>query len=357
MQMKILVITLAGLSLGAWTMPVAEDVKGAGQGPAYYSWILGNPADVTTATEGVSMIQGGGTDVDNAMRWMLTKSGGGDIVVIRDGKDTTKPTPTADAYNPYFYSQLGVKVDSVETIYLNSRSVATNPDVVQTVRNAECLFFTGGDQSFYYNYIVGTPLQDAINYLKTVKKVPVGGTSAGCAIMGEYVYTAEKDSVESRDALLNPYMDSITLATNFFKTPFLEDTVTDTHYSQRQRHGRQAVFMARLSADFRVNLPSGIGLDEQAAIAIDATGKAWVYGSGTAYFIIQYHSGYYPEQCVPKRALDWYRNRSALQVYKIAGTTSGSNYFDLSTWDKATGAVEEFWYVDDGDFYERPSNK
>jgi len=36
-----------------------------------------------------------------------------------------------------------VNVDSVETIYLNSRNVANNLEVAEKVRNAEAVFFTG----------------------------------------------------------------------------------------------------------------------------------------------------------------------------------------------------------------------
>lgn len=46
------------------------------------------------------------------------------------------------------------------------------------------LYVIGGDQAFYYYNIEGTLLQDALNYLANVKKVVIGGTSAGCAIQG-----------------------------------------------------------------------------------------------------------------------------------------------------------------------------
>ena len=46
-------------------------------------------------------------------------------------------------YNDYLYNQLGVKVDSVETIFLNSKNVSNNLEVIDKVQKAEAIFFTG----------------------------------------------------------------------------------------------------------------------------------------------------------------------------------------------------------------------
>ncbi|MFT3893393.1 MAG: cyanophycinase [Anaerolineales bacterium] len=119
---------------------------------------------------------GGGTDVDAAFQWMIGKSGGGDFVVIR--------VTGTDAYNPYIFD-LGT-VDLVETIIIKNRAAASDSFVVDKIRNAEALFIAGGDQSDYVNLWKGTPVEDAIHYLVT-RNVPIGGTSAGLAVMGEFL--------------------------------------------------------------------------------------------------------------------------------------------------------------------------
>src|SRR3954464_12616541 len=91
----------------------------------YYS--IGSTNDVTTSTTAGTVLMGGGTDVDAAFQWMISKSGGGDFVVIR--------ASGTDAYNPYIYS-LGT-VDSVETLIITSRTGAANQFVVDKIRNAE----------------------------------------------------------------------------------------------------------------------------------------------------------------------------------------------------------------------------
>src|ERR1700712_3789411 len=104
--------------------------------------IIGDTADVKTPTRGGSVLMGGGKDVDAAFKWMINRSGGGDVVIIR-------ASGTA-AYNPYIFG-LG-KVNSVETLKIDSRELANNDTVVRIIRNAEMLFIAGGDQSNYMKY-------------------------------------------------------------------------------------------------------------------------------------------------------------------------------------------------------------
>lgn len=139
------------------------------------------------------MLAGGGTDVDPAMRWFLGKAAGGDVIVFRNAKSgsTDSDYPNAAAYNSYFYSELGVKVNSVETILLNGRSTANNQFVADKVNKAEAVFFTGGDQWYYYDFINGTLLQSALDELVNKRRGVIGGTSAGCAIQGQYGFSAE----------------------------------------------------------------------------------------------------------------------------------------------------------------------
>jgi hypothetical protein len=72
---------------------------------------------------------GGSTEDDRVMIWFLEKASGGDIFVIR--------ASGSDSYNDYFYSDLGVEVNSVETIVFHSTSAANNTYVLQQIANAE----------------------------------------------------------------------------------------------------------------------------------------------------------------------------------------------------------------------------
>lgn len=289
------------------------------------------------------------------MVWFLNKARGGDVIVIRNGAEGANPSSTADGYNPYFYSELGVKVDSVETIFLNSRQVANDPEVNQKIRNAEAVFFTGGDQSYYWLQIKGTALEVSFDYIINTRRIAIGGTSAGCAIMGEYLFSAELDSVTSTEALANPYNPKITIQKDLFKHQSLRDTITDQHYMNRDRRGRHVTFMARILTDnpTSVNKVRGIGVDEATAVCIEpSTGRAHVYGkgNGAAYFIQQYKTTEKPERCQANASLDWYLNRQALEAYRIVGTKLGDRYFDLKNWNSGSGGSWSFYYVNRGLF-------
>ncbi len=298
--------------------------------------IVGDPDDIATQTSGGTMLMGGSTDVDEAMLWMIDKSGGGDIVVLRSAG--------TDAYNQYLFD-LG-NVNSVETLLIDSRDKANDPNVEATIRNAEAVFIAGGDQYNYIQYWKDTKVENALNYLRNTKKVVIGGTSAGCAILGGIYFDAANGTIRSEEALQNPYHKNLTLQKhNFIDNPFLRNVITDTHYDNPDRRGRHITFLARVNKDWDIR-GKGIGVDEKTAVCIDDNGKAIVFGIGYAFFLNQYFYG--PERCQPKRSLDWYRNRRAVEVYKVPGTTSGENHFSLETWNNGSGGGWQYYYADRG---------
>jgi len=300
--------------------------------------LVGDTADVNTTTVGGTVLVGGGLDVDEIFRWMINKAGGGDFVVIR--------ASGTDAYNSYIYD-LG-PINSVETLLINSRALANDPEVEKIILNAEALFIAGGDQANYVNFWKDTKVQYALNYLRNIKQVPVGGTSAGCAILGGVYFSALEGTITSAEALNNPYISLLTLGYNdFLYQPYLVDVVTDSHFDNRDRHGRLTTFLARMSHDKGI-LARGIGLDESAAVCIEPDGIGKIYGTGTAYFLTQNGINSTPETCLSGSRLDWYRNQQAVRVYKIPDTSDGSRIFNLNTWAYGTGGSHLYYYVRGG---------
>ena len=291
-----------------------------------------------TPTVGGTVIVGGGRDVDEIFQWMINKTGVGDFVVIR--------ASGTDAYNSYIFD-LG-PVNSVETLLINSRDLANNPEVEDTILKAEAIFIAGGDQGNYVNFWKDTKVHRALNYLRNVKEIPIGGTSAGCAILGGIYFSALQGTITSEEALNNPYINLLTLGYNdFLDQPYLSDVVTDTHYDNRNRHGRLVTFLARMNRDKGI-LARGIGLDESAAVCIEPNGLGLVYGTGNAYFLNQNGVDNTPEKCVSGSPLDWYRNQKAVQAYKIRGASDGSHTFNLNTWTYNGGGSEFYYYVRNG---------
>eukprot|EP00466_Bigelowiella_natans_P001398 jgi/Bigna1/139273/aug1.49_g13981 len=142
---------------------------------------------------------GGGSDVDAAFKWQLSRSDGGDFLVLRESG--------TDAYNEYIKAFGGAR--TVATLILNSRDAANDPSVLRYVQEAEAIFFAGGDQSKYIDRIAGTALEAELEASRVVRNVSIGGTSAGCAIQGDYIYTGQYGSAISSEALEDPYDENI----------------------------------------------------------------------------------------------------------------------------------------------------
>lgn len=302
--------------LGVLLTLVSLPLFGAKKQYEYY--VVGNSADVVTSTTAGTVLAGGGTDVEAAFQWMINKSGGGDFVVIR--------ATGTDAYNPWI-NGLGT-VNSVETLIIKSRAAASDPFVVAKIQNAEAVFIAGGDQSDYVNFWKGTPVEDAIHYVANVKQAPVGGTSAGLAILGQFLYSGQSTSVTSSQALANPYHSYVTLDRDFLTLANLGGVITDSHFGARDRMGRLLVFLARIVKDGWASSVRGIGVDEATAILVEPNGSATRVGTGAAYFV---SSNGTPATCVSGTPLTY----TGLATYKVSGAAT----FNLATWTGSGGTA------------------
>jgi cyanophycinase-like exopeptidase len=313
----------------------------------YTSYFTGDTSDVSPTPFGGTVLMGGATENDSAMVWFLKRANGGDIVVIR--------ASGADGYNDYFYTDLGIPVNSVETIVTTSLSAALDPYVESKIRKAEGLWIAGGDQYNYVSFWKNNVIEEALNYLINDKKAVVGGTSAGMAIQGQAYFDASNGSVTSATALANPYNSQVSIGYNdFLNNPILENVITDTHYNSPDRKGRHVTFMARLMQDYGIN-SKGIACNEYVSVCIDTNNIAHVFGEYPTYpdeiaFFIQVNCVLpnTPEQCASGMALNWQRNNEALKVYKVPGTMTGDYSFDLNDWLSGNGGTWENWYVNNG---------
>lgn len=294
---------------------------------------------------------GGATEDDNAMTWFLQQANGGDILVLR--------TSGSNGYNNYLYSTLGVPVNSVETIVCNSPAASDEAYLQERIEKAEAIWFAGGDQWDYISYWRDTPVDSLINLGLSERNLVIGGTSAGMAIQGGYYFSAENGTVTSANALSDPYNSNVTAdGTPFLTNQYLENVITDTHYDNPDRKGRHAVFLARILTDSVIQA-RGIACDEYTAVCIQSNGIAEIYGQSpgfddNAYFIQPNCelSDLSPEDCSAGNALTWDKNGSALKVYAVQGTSSGTNTFDLTDWETGFGGTWEHWSVNQGNLTE-----
>ena len=287
-----------------------------GQAASYQYFRMGQKTDLqTTPVAGIALL-GGGSDIDEAFRWLCEKADGGDFLVLR--------ARGGDDYNSYINGLC--KLNSVATLIIPDRDSAQDPAVAEIIRHAEAVFIGGGDQARYVNFWRGTPVQDAINENIASGK-PIGGTSAGLAILGEFSYGALNDppddsSLTSADALRDPFFARITLVRDFLKVPLLQNTITDSHFAKRDRLGRSLVFLARIMHDSWSKNPREIAVDEKSAVLVEADGKARVVGSGKgAYFLRPSEARTVCQKGVPLTLRE-------IAVYKAPSTA----HFDLVRW-------------------------
>jgi len=315
----------------------------------YQSWRLGSNNSIDTDHQFGIMLAGGGRDHDGAMKWMLNKAAGGDIVIIR--------TSGSNGYNSYFFSELGVSVNSVETLLINSRAAANDPYVAQRIREAEVLFIAGGDQTTYYDNWRNTATHQAIQYLISEKKSCVGGTSAGMAILGECFYIPQNSGVTWQEALYNPFhpnMQTIGYG-DFLDIPLLKNTITDTHFDERNRAGRLVTFMARMENNLGIN-SKAIACNEKNAVGIEEDGGTLVFspsGQGDYVYFVKSTCDLpqsKPEVCLPNTPLTWDKDQKALLVIRIKGNEEGYTGFNFLNFEatEAHDAAYMHWYVING---------
>jgi len=225
-----------------------------------------------TADDGAILLMGGGSDVDSAFSQNVKNhvGSGVDVVVLR--------TTGGDGYNSYLLNRM--VADSVNTLIVDSVSKANSDYVEWAVKSAEFVFVAGGNQSKYLNFWEGTKLQSALQYVYDKGGV-IGGTSAGMALMSSTVYDP--------DGILGAISDEVVTdlcheTLNFFdgmlNLAVLTDTVTDTHFEQRDRMGRALVFLANQTSDHKV-----ISASEDTALFVKANGDSVVVGSNEVYVI------------------------------------------------------------------------
>ncbi len=141
-----------------------------------------NAVDISgiKTTPGTGLI-GGSTNCDEAFAWQIDHANNGDFVILRASE--------TDEFNLYVYD-LSVStnrtLNSVTTVLFKNGNGSTNKQILTLLKNAEAIFFAGGDQNNYLTYWGNTPVQAIVQ--EKLKTVTTAGTSAGLAIQGNWIF-------------------------------------------------------------------------------------------------------------------------------------------------------------------------
>jgi cyanophycinase len=264
-------------------------------------------------------LMGGGTKQDAAFRFLCERANGGDFLILRANSGAA----TAKQLNSRIRGLC--PLNSVATIDFNDREDSDNQRIVQIIDEAESIFIAGGDQSNYLRFWQDTPIQDALNRHIAQGK-PIGGSSAGLAVLGEFSFASIIDTIHSPEALADPYGNKVTISRDFLRVPILQGIITDTHFVKRDRMGRLLVFMARILEDGWAQKVRAIAVEEDAAVLLEPDGSASVVGSGPAYFLEAANA---PTTCKRKTPL----TIGAISVHRAPTGTQ----FNVQTWSGTGG--------------------
>lgn len=165
------------------------------------------------------------------------------------------------------FSYLGAT--NIDVLYIEKREQANEPEVLERIKNADVVMFTGGDQLRLTSILGGTPLHDIILHKYHNEDFIYAGTSAGAAAASNnMIYQGS-----SSEALLK---GEVKITSGL---ALIDHVIIDTHFVKRGRIGRlfQAV----------VGNPKvlGIGLGEDTGLLILNGRQMEAIGSGLVILV------------------------------------------------------------------------
>ncbi|MGB2589024.1 MAG: cyanophycinase [Candidatus Acidiferrum sp.] len=261
----------------------------------------------------------GGGEQDPALKVLCERANGGDLLILRAN--------TEDDYAQKVDEEIRAlcPLNSAATIVFSEREDSDDPKLLEHISQAEAIYIAGGDQSNYLRFWQDTPVEDALNRHIAAGK-PIGGSSAGLAVLGEFSFASMIDTIHSPEALADPYANKVTISRDFLRIPLLTDIITDTHFVKRDRMGRLLVFLARVLQDGWAKEVRAIAVEQDAAVLLEPDGQAKIIGSGPAYFLEAKNP---PEVCRRKTPL----SITGISVHRVLS----GGAFNMKNWKGSGG--------------------
>jgi cyanophycinase len=190
---------------------------------------------------------------------------------------TTASGEPVESFKQYkrLFKKLGI--ENVGHIHHNNRKeVVDDMDLENRVREANAIFFTGGDQLLLTAMYGGTAFLNTLKDKYINHNFVVAGTSAGAMALSTpmiYAGTKEEEQITSE----------IKVTTGL---EFLKDVCIDTHFVHRGR-------LVRLAQVIATNPTAiGLGIDEDTAIQVRNGTEVEVKGSGLVIILEGFNISY-----------------------------------------------------------------
>ena len=192
---------------------------------------------------------------------VVQESGGLDARIVIIPTASSIPVEVGEMYINAF-TELGCT--NFEVLDIRERAQCEDPNIIKEIKDANCIMFSGGDQSRIVDIIGGTIIHQILLTRFREEEIVIAGTSAGAMAMStEMIYGGS-----STEALIK---GSIRMREGM---SFIDDLIIDSHFIKRGRFGRLAEAVASHPTLI------GIGLAEDTGIIIKDRKECTVIGSG-----------------------------------------------------------------------------
>jgi cyanophycinase len=230
---------------------------------------------ISTQAKGILIPVGGNEDKGHEENEMYTlefiqegilfhivrEAGGVNAKIVVIPTASSIPVEVCETYRQAFEKLGCLHVDFLD---IRTREEAEDPAAIALVKAADCVMFTGGDQSKITNFIGGTILHEILIDRYSNEKFVIAGTSAGAMCMSEEMITGGNSSESFRKGVVG-------MGKGMRFTPNL---IIDSHFIHRGRFGRLMEAVAKFPQLI------GIGLAEDTGLIIRNNSEFEVIGSG-----------------------------------------------------------------------------
>jgi len=203
--------------------------------------------------------------IDEGILYHVVKEAGGvDAKIVIIPTASSIPVEVGQNYIEAF-TTLGCK--NVTVLNIRSKEDSEKQESIDLIKSANCIMFSGGNQSKITNKIGGTTIHDIlIDRYKNESGFVIAGTSAGAMVMAN-------EMIAGGSATEAFVKGAVTMYKGLGLIPEL---IIDTHFIRRGRFGRQSEAVAKHPSLI------GIGLAEDTGMIIKNGNDCTVIGSGMA---------------------------------------------------------------------------
>lgn len=193
---------------------------------------------------------------------VVKESGGNEANIVVIPTASGIPVEVGQNYIDAF-SKLGC--ENVHVLDIRSQEDAAKKESIEMIRKADCIMFSGGNQSKITKHIGGSKIHDILlDRYKNDENFVIAGTSAGAMVMtNEMIAGGSSTEAFVKGAVLM-----------YKGLGLIPGLIIDTHFIKRGRFGRQSEAVAK-----HPNL-LGIGLAEDTGLVIKNGHEFEVIGSG-----------------------------------------------------------------------------